>query len=80
MPFTPPPAGEPQVRTLFENIAAQNRAAITMEQTIASHSVYGAVSGISLRNDSRIGAGPEIAPEVCEEKFGQLWSNKTRAF
>jgi len=51
-----------------------------MEQTIASHSVYGAVSGISLRNDSRIGAGPEIAPEVCEEKFGQLWSNKTRAF
>src|SRR6266487_200666 len=41
------PRGEdPQVRTTFENRTAQNRPATTMEQTIASHSMYGAVSGI----------------------------------
>jgi hypothetical protein len=31
----------------FENRTAQTRTATTMEPTIASHSVYGAVSGIS---------------------------------
>ena len=37
-------------------------AATTMEPTIASHSVYGAVSGISFPNDSR------IAPPLRELK------------
>src|SRR5262245_7386339 len=41
-----------QVRMPFENRTAQTRA--TMEPTIASHSVYGAVSGISFPDDSRI--------------------------
>src|SRR6266496_2129445 len=52
------PRGEdPQVRTTFENRTAQNRPAPTMEQTIASHSMHGAVSGIRLPNDLRIGTG-----------------------
>src|SRR5438445_13785988 len=33
-----------QVRMPFENMTAQTRTATTMEPTIASHSVYGAVS------------------------------------
>src|SRR5215472_16864198 len=42
-----------QVRMPFENRTAQTRTATTMEPTIASHSVYGAVSGISFPDDSR---------------------------
>src|SRR6266480_204326 len=47
-----------QVRTPFENRTAQTRTATTMEPTIASHSVYGVVSGISFPND------PRIAPPI----------------
>jgi hypothetical protein len=68
-----------QVRMPFENRTAQTRTATTMEPTIASHSVYGAVSGISFPNDSRIAAPtstlslPSPYPAtVCEEKLGQL--------
>ena len=57
-------AGEDsQVRTPFENRTAQTRTATTMEPTIASHSVYGAVSGISLPNNSRI--APPIRTSLC---------------
>ena len=42
----------------FENRTAQTRTATTMESTSASHSVYGAVSGISFPNDSRITPPP----------------------
>jgi hypothetical protein len=42
------------VRMPFENRTAQTRTATTMEPTIASHSVYGAVSGVSFPNVSRI--------------------------
>ncbi len=71
----------------FENRTAQTRTATTMEPTSASHSVYGAVSGISFPNDSRIAAptstlslpSPYPARLVCEEKLGQLWSMGTRA-
>src|SRR5215471_7553057 len=42
-----------QVRMPFENRTAQTRTATAMEPTIASHSVYGAVSGISFPDDSR---------------------------
>src|SRR5262249_60810745 len=49
-----PQAEAPQVRMPFENRTAQTPTATTMEPTIASHSVYGAVSGISFPNDSRI--------------------------
>ena len=49
-----PQAEGSQVRMPFENRTAQITAATTMEPTIASHSVYGAVSGISFPNDSRI--------------------------
>src|SRR6266540_2074867 len=52
-----------QVRTPFENRTAQTRTATTMEPTSASHSVYGAVSGISLPNDSRI--APPIRTSLC---------------
>src|SRR5215472_5425487 len=45
-----------QVTTPFENRTAQTRTATTMEPTSASHSVYGAVSGISFPTDSRIAA------------------------
>jgi hypothetical protein len=70
----------------FENRTAQTRTATTMEPTSASHSVYGAVSGISFPNDSRIAAptstlslpSPYPARLVCEEKLGQLWSMGTR--
>src|SRR6266511_2401715 len=56
------PRGEDsQVRTPFENRTAQTRTATTMEPTSASHSVYGAVSGISLPNDSRIAPPLELA-------------------
>src|SRR6266478_1031214 len=48
---------DPQVRTPFGNSTAQSRTAATMEPTIASHSTYGAVSGISLPDDLRIGTG-----------------------
>jgi hypothetical protein len=50
----PAQAENSQVRMPFENRTAQTRTATTMEPTIASHSVYGAVSGISFPNDSRI--------------------------
>src|SRR5262249_52385551 len=49
-----------QVRMPFENRTAQTRTATTMEPTIASHSVYGAVSGISFPSDSRI--APSLRP------------------
>jgi len=49
-----------QVRMPFENRTAQTRTATTMEPTIASHSVYGAVSGISFPDDSRI--APPLRP------------------
>jgi len=40
--------------------------------------MYGVVSGIWLSNDSRICCS--LCPVLfCEEKFGQLWSSKTRA-
>src|SRR6516165_1808240 len=45
-----------QVTMPFENRTAQTRTATTMEPTSASHSVYGAVSGISFPTDSRIAA------------------------
>src|SRR6516162_4088799 len=45
-----------QVRMPFENRTAQTRTATTMEPTSPSHSVYGAVSGISFPTDSRIAA------------------------
>src|SRR6266516_5788357 len=50
-----------QVRMPSENRTAQTRTATTMEPTIASHSVYGAVSGISLPSDSRIAPPLELA-------------------
>ena len=50
----PAQAENSQVRMPFENRTAQTRTATTMEPTIASHSVYGAVSGISFPSDSRI--------------------------
>ena len=52
----PAQAENSQVRMPFENRTAQTRTATTMEPTIASHSVYGAVSGISFPTDSRIAA------------------------
>src|SRR6516164_756961 len=61
---------DPQVRTPFENRTAQSRTATTMEPTIASHSTYGAVSGISLPDDLRIGTS--YAYSCCEEKLRQL--------
>src|SRR5262252_2653991 len=45
-----------QVTMPFENRTAQTRTATTMEPTSASHSVYGAVSGISFPTDSCIAA------------------------
>src|SRR5262245_42376024 len=75
-----------QVRMPFENRTAQTRTATTMEPRSASHSVYGAVSGISFPTDSRIAAPtstlslPSPYPAtVCEEEFGQLYSMGTRA-
>jgi hypothetical protein len=63
----------------FENRTAQTRTATMMEPMSASHSVYGAVSGISFPNDARIAAPtstlslPSPYPAtVCEEKLGQL--------
>src|SRR5262249_23581357 len=49
-----PQAEGSHVRMPFENRTAHTTTATTMEPTIASHSVYGAVSGISFPNDSRI--------------------------
>jgi hypothetical protein len=37
---------DPQVRTPFEKRTVQSRTATTMEQTIASHPIYGAMTGI----------------------------------
>src|SRR6516162_3793693 len=75
----PAQAENSQVRMLSENRTAQTRTATTMEPTSASHSVYGAVSGISFPNDARIAAPastlslPSPYPAiVCEEKLGQL--------
>ncbi len=56
----PAQAENSQVRMPFENRTAQTRTATTMEPTIASHSVYGAVSGISFPSDSRI--APSLRP------------------
>ena len=56
----PAQAENSQVRMPFENRTAQTRTATTMEPTIASHSVYGSVSGISFPNDSRI--APPLRP------------------
>src|SRR5215471_8614073 len=74
-----PQAEGSQVRMPFENRTAQTRTATTMEPTSASHSVYGAVSGISFPNDSRIAAPTStlslrlpILRLFCEEKFRQL--------
>src|SRR6266403_5046497 len=39
--FLLPRREDPQVRTPFEKRTVQNRTATTMEQTIASHSIYG---------------------------------------
>src|SRR5262249_44226971 len=76
-----PQAEGSQVRMPFENRTAQITAATTMEPTIASHSVYGAVSGISFPNDSRIAPPlrakvyhPPVPRLFCEEKFRQWWS------
>src|SRR5258708_6515478 len=52
-----------QLRTPFENRTAQTRTATRMEPTIASHSAYGAVSGISRPNNSRI--APAIRTSLC---------------
>src|SRR6516165_2507104 len=75
----PAVSGGFQVRMPFESRTAQTRTATTMEPTSASHSVYGAVSGISFPNDARIAAPastlslPSPYPAiVCEEKLGQL--------
>src|SRR5512132_4045643 len=46
----PAQAENSHVRVPFENRTAQTRTATTMEPTIASHSVYGAVSGVSFPN------------------------------
>src|SRR5215831_4695970 len=56
-----------QVRMPFENRTAQTRTATTMEPTIASHSVYGVVSGISFPDDSRIAPSPSTLslPSPC---------------
>src|SRR6266516_1365028 len=62
-PLTHRARGDSQVRTPFENRTAQTRTATTMEPTSASHSVYAAVSGISLPNDSRI--APPIRTSLC---------------
>jgi len=47
-------------------------------QTIASHSMYGVVSGIWLCNDWRIITAPCVVLCLYEGTFGQLWSSKTR--
>src|SRR5215813_2393811 len=54
----PAQAENSQVRMPLENRTAQTTTATTMEPTIASHSVYGAVSGISFPNDSRSAPPP----------------------
>src|SRR6266540_490736 len=56
----PAQAENAHVRMPFENRTAQTRTATTMEPTIASHSVYGAVSGVSFPNVSRI--APRLRP------------------
>ena len=63
-----PAAKDSQVRMPFENRTAQTRTATMMEPTIASHSVYGAVSGSSFPNDSRIAPPPLMTlslPSPC---------------
>jgi hypothetical protein len=64
----------------FENTTAQTRTATTMEPTSASHSVYGAVSGISLsyrfaHRSTHFDLKSAISLSrdcFCEEKLGQL--------
>ena len=59
-----PQAEDSQVRMPFENRTAQTRTATMMEPTITSHSVYGAVSGISFPNDSRIAPPPPLKSAI----------------